>query len=294
MRRSFWVCLLLTNFFLDVVAQKSSPLPPRWIGNTPHSLNSAFYFVEVRSDAASSLDAVRESVKKELATNIERKDKVSVIEILEDNSVQRYNGNKKGNKGHVSYQLNLKVEGEAVPIRSRRIDEYWKNVRRGNEKVLDYYALYAVEYKGSRADFSIITTTASYNARGLWRSAIVPGWGQFYKGANLKGGLILGTCAVLAAGIIFTESQRSDYARKIVQTHSANLKRDYLTKRDHWATGRNVCIGVGAALYIYNLIDAIVAPGARRVVVISKNRRYAVAPVVLNGGTSGLAASFTF
>ncbi|MDE6045693.1 MAG: hypothetical protein K2G10_00110, partial [Alistipes sp.] len=82
-----------------------------------------------------------------------------------------------------------------------------------------------------------------------------------------------------------------DYVRKIVQTHNAELKRIYATKRDHFATGRNICIGAVAALYIYNLIDAVAAPGAERIIVHSP---YAFTPTILNDGAPALAASVTF
>ncbi|MDE5945576.1 MAG: hypothetical protein K2G93_08360, partial [Rikenella sp.] len=114
----------------------------------------------------------------------------------------------------------------------------------------------------------------------------------------LKGGLILGGCASLAAGIIFTERQRADYARKIVKTHSVDLKRHYATQRDHFATGRNICIGALAALYVYNLIDAVVAPGARRVVVHDhkgNGRSYSFVPTMAIGDDAlALGAFVTF
>ena len=57
--------------------------------------------------------------------------------------------------------------------------------------------------------------TTQYGAQGLWRSAIVPGWGQFHKGSYLKGGLILGGTAVLIGGIVAAE----DYQYGLCQTH---------------------------------------------------------------------------
>lgn len=47
---------------------------------------------------------------------------------------------------------------------------------------------------------------------------------------------------------------------------------DYYNKKaDDWTTMRNVFIGAAAAIYVYNLIDAAVAPG-RRQVVVKKNK----------------------
>ena len=295
LRLIFCVCALLgcCNF---AAAQKSTNLRPKWVGNTPKDKDASFYFVEVGSDASLSLEAARASVKKELATNVERTDKVSVSEVYEDKSTQKYSGGNASMQSTDSYQLKLNVDGTARPITSRRIDEYWRTVHRGGVPVLDYHALYAVERKGASADFSNVYTVSSYGARGLWRSMIIPGWGQFHKGANLKGGLILGGTAVLAGGIVFTENQRSGYVRRMNETHDVRLIKSYKTKRDNFATCRNICIGAAAALYLYNLIDAVAAPGARRVVVRRRadGRSYAFMPAVAQDGTPVMTAAITF
>ncbi|MCH5328998.1 MAG: hypothetical protein J1E02_08245 [Coprobacter sp.] len=139
-------------------------------------------------------------------------------------------------------------------------------------------------------------TTSYMSDPATWGLALIPGAAQFHKGSYLKGGLILGGTVVLVGGIIFTENQRSDYVGKIAKTHNANIKRAYATKRDHFATGRNICIGAGAALYVYNLIDAIVAPGARRVIVKQRpnGNKYALLPTVTEEGAPGITALVTF
>jgi hypothetical protein len=61
---------------------------------------------------------------------------------------------------------------------------------------------------------------------------------------------------------------------------------------DRMETGRNICIGAAGALYVYNLIDAIASPGAKRIV-HGKNRRYAYTPVVTTGYT-GIKLAINF
>lgn len=298
MKNRFFICicaiLSCCNF---AAAQNSANLRPKWVGNAPKSTNADFYFVEVHSDASLSLDAARTSVKQEIASNVERTDKVSVSEIYEDKSTQKYDGSNVSMQSQDKYQLKLNVEGTARPITSRRIDEYWMPVQRGGVSVLDYHALYAIERKGAAADFSNISVVKSYASDpATWGLALIPGAAQFHKGSYRKGGAILGGTVVLVSGIIFTENQRADYAKKIDKTHDANIKRAYATRRDHFATGRNVCVGAAAALYAYNLIDAIVAPGARRVVVHKRpnGNTYAFTPAILDGNAPGMAVAMTF
>ena len=241
-------------------------LKPKWYGNVPASA-ADFYFIEVSTDASSTLDGARSFVLKNLASNVERTDNVSVEEMLEDNSTQTYTDGNISFSGTDSYQLKLNVEGFSEPILSRRVDEYWTVSNRGGLNVLEYSALYAVARKGARPDFSQIRVTSSYGVHGLWRSAIVPGWGQMHKGSGVKGGVILGGTVALAGGIIFIESMRQSCLTQISQTHNSVAIKQLAANMTNWSIGRNICIGAAAALYVYNLIDAIVAPGARRVVV---------------------------
>lgn len=290
------LCILLSCYSL-AAAQKSTELRPRWVGNTPKSPEREYFFIEVQSDACSSLPAARTAVKQEIASNVERTDKVSVSEVYEDHSVQNYDeANNVSMRGTDSYQLKLNVEGSARPIKARRIDEYWETVERGGVTVLDYHALYAVERSGETADFSGISSVSSYGVHGLWRSMLMPGWGQFYKGSNLKGGLILGGTVAIIGGIIYTETTRQDYMNKIKKTHNTENIRTYKTRADNFAVGRNICIGALAALYAYNIVDAVVAPGARRILVRKNSRGsgYAIAPTLNINGDPAILAQFTF
>lgn len=295
--RIFFLAFILLVCFLNGAAQKSSNTKPRWVGNTPKSSETEYYFIEVFSDVSSSLTAARAAVKQEIASNVERTDKVSVKEIFDDKSVQNYDAlNNSSMTSTDSYQLQLNIEGSSRPIKTRRIDEYWNTVDRGGTKVLDYHALYAVERNGANADFSNILSVSSYGTTALWRSAIAPGWGQLYKGSSLKGGLIIGGTVAFIGGIIYTENMRQDYMNKIKKTHNTDNIRTYKTRADNFAMGRNICIGGLAALYVYNIVDAIVAPGARRIVV-KKNvngRTYSLAPSVTFDGSPAMCAQIVF
>lgn len=264
MRRMNLLLVLIVISVLPLSA--GNPLRPRWIGNPP-SAGKNYYFVIAHNDASSSLDGARASSLRDLTAGVERTDAVRVKELYTDNSTQTFSGGKIAYGGQDSYNLELEVVGEAVPIKSRRVDEYWKTVRRGGIPVLEYTALYAVERKGTAADFSGISVTSSYGFNTMWRSFVIPGWGQLYKGDMLKGGAMIGGTAALVAGIIITENTRSDYVRFMHNTHDANLIRSYQSQANHFTTARNICIGSLVALYVWNVVDALVAPGARYVTV---------------------------
>ena len=66
----------------------------------------------------------------------------------------------------------------------------------------------------------------------------------------------------------------------------------YNTKADNWENIRNVCIGAAAALYVYNLIDAIVSPGAKRTIV--NKQEFPLVYPVTNKDFSGVSFSWNF
>ncbi|MCM1031193.1 MAG: DUF5683 domain-containing protein [Oscillibacter sp.] len=287
--------LLLMSVMASAQNDASDRLKPKWLNATPKPSNSSFVYV-IKSAMGRTQEEARNACFDELMADMgfEKGMSVTVNTTSLDQENLIYRDGQALEYSESSFQRKSIIKGKEVFVQGLKIDEYW--VRQADGQIY-LTTLYARSQLDTKPRFDRVELTEHYGMQGLWRSLIIPGWGQFHKKANLKGGLFLGGCAALAVGAVFMESQRIDYVDKITKTHDANLKRSYATKRDHFATGRNVCIGVGAALYIYNLIDAVAAPGARRAVVKARNRNgcsYAVAPTVLNGETPGLAASFTF
>ncbi|MDE6768623.1 MAG: hypothetical protein K2J78_02735, partial [Muribaculaceae bacterium] len=110
--------------------------------------------------------------------------------------------------------------------------------------------------------------------------SIIPGVGQFYKGSYVKGGLIMGGTVAGAVAVVLCENQRADYAKKMKE--KPQNYDFYRNKKSQWTTGRNVAIGATAALYVYNLIDALVAPGRRHVVIKNRSYTYGVNPYIID------------
>lgn len=291
------VVLLLLASVLTAAAQRevSNRLKPKWLNSLPKPSNSTFVYV-IKSAKARTLTEARENCFSELVAEMGLEKGVRATTDYESSDQENYISvdGKESEYTESNFQMKSTIKGKEVSVYGLKIDEYWERQADGQIYLTTLYARSQIDTKPR---FDRVELTEHYGGRALWRSLIIPGWGQFHKKANLKGGLFLGGCAALAVGAVFMESQRSDYVDKILKTHDANLKRSYATKRDHFATGRNICIGACAALYIYNLVDAIAAPGARRVAVKRRQnggRSYAVVPTLLPGGTPGIAASWTF
>jgi hypothetical protein len=146
------------------------------------------------------------------------------------------------------------------------------------------------------AYFLVISQTAAKNGVAGVLS-IVPGVGQFYKGSTFKGTLFLGLTAAAVTGVIVSESTRSSYANKAIE--QPKYKKDYSTKADNWETTRNICIGVGGAIWVWNIIDAFTTKSAKRKIVTSQESSLSFQPfatpnVAGQGMDIGLALSLNF
>lgn len=276
------------------VAQNSTSPRPKWLSQMPTPTNNTFHY-EVQTVVAPSLEGARSMAIDRIVGNSGMKN--GVVVMSESQSNRAFKQHWVNGRLTETYDVNTdhKTEMKSTPqtLYMKKVAEYWE--RHNGE--YRYTAAYAKSELDEPPLYDNVTATRNYGARGLWRSMIIPGWGQIYKGSTAKGCTILGATALCAVGIVVADNQRADYVKKISHTHDASLIKSYRTKRDHWATGRNVCIGALSALYIYNLIDALVAPGAERLVVHNYGRdggRYALMPSADIDGSLMLSASLTF
>ncbi|MCH5174730.1 MAG: hypothetical protein J1F40_02465 [Prevotellaceae bacterium] len=289
--------LMLLFYIMAASAQTatSDKLRPKWLHKLPAPTNSSFKY-EIASASATSLDAVRNQCLSELISSSGLSTGVVVTSDYKSNEKlsQLWDNGKLTERVDYNAVTTTSVKSKEIHLFVENIDEYWTRDNSGN-----YYMtkLYAKSELGQAPLFDNVELTTNYASDpATWGLALIPGAAQIHKGSYLKGGLILGGTVALVGGIIFTETQRADYVSKIAKTHNADLKRAYATKRDHFATGRNICIGAVSALYVYNLIDAIVTPGARRIVVHQRpnGNTYTFIPTISTEGNPMMTASITF
>ena len=291
------IAMVIATVDITAAAERGGRPRPTWIKNPPRPLNSTYSFKVVESDAGNNLSSAREHSRKELTRSIAREFNLLVSDQLNSQSTTNYNGAEPIYSGKDVYELSIKSNDGNIRIYYERIDEYYEVEKVGDYEVFRLYTLYAIPRQGVQIPtFDNFQTTTKYGFSGAWRSVIIPGWGQFYKGSKAKGAIFLGGTAALAGGIIFAENKRIAYNRNIAESYNSELKRYYADKSSTMSNVRNICIGGAVALYIYNLIDAAVAPGAKRIKVTkSKMARshFSVIPT-LKQNMTGVALTYNF
>lgn len=267
---------------------KSDKLKPKWVSQAlPEAQSGTYIFVRshgvgVTLAGAKQMAFVSMSQKLEVERGLTVNTSVQSRERLYETQKSS------GSEYEQEIVLDVTEKGHQLKIVCREIDEYWtENSGRYNVDVL-----YAVTDKNSSGGSynDDIKVSAKYGA-GPGFLSIIPGAGQFYKGSVAKGSLILAGEIAAAGGIILCENTRASYIKKMQEQpkHAS----EYNSLADSWETGRNVCIGAAAAVYVYNLIDAFVAPGAKRVTVKKARASLSAVPYV-DSNTIGVGLALKF
>lgn len=156
--------------------------------------------------------------------------------------------------------VNGRVETSGnVVIKSRVLDEYVERQSNGEYSV--YILAQTAKHPDNPYEQVSITDEYPFSAR-----CFVPGMQQLYKGQKVKGIAFIGAEVLAVGGIIVSESMRADYSGKAAVERNASRKTALVDNANTMQNVRNICIGAAAAVYIWNVVDAIVSKGGKRVV----------------------------
>lgn len=169
-------------------------------------------------------------------------------------------------------------------VTARILDEYAEEVGYNNWRVY----LLVQTLKHPQYSFENITVTDQYpfSAR-----AFVPGMQQLYKCQKTKGIMFIAAEVACVGGIVVSEGLRTSNINLINSTHNAQQRAQYTDNANMWQNVRNGFIAATAAVYVWNVIDALTAKGARYVK--QGSAQFALAPYT-NGETVGFAMNVKF
>ncbi len=291
-----YVLLLLSALFIcssltAKIIKKSEGMKPKWLKATPMPANNSYQIVKTEVAMAETLDGARISSLKELSKKVAHTSVIKYKEKYDVDSKQiGQNGRISGEKFNDVYRLDVGEERESIKIIYKVIDEYWEEELIGEVRTIRLWTLYAVT-KDTLARFDIFESTRNYGAAPVAMS-LIPGVGQMYKGSTIKGVCMLGGVVALGLGALLCENTRSDYKNKM--NEQPEFAQTYNTKANNYETARNIFLGAAAAVYVYNLIDAAVAKGARRIIVKPANNSYISLHPIVTPNSAEISLAYNF
>ncbi len=264
MKKIILIFGLLTLGTLCCVAQnRADKLKPQWLKQVPASRNPDVKFITTYTFSSAGQVSYADEMGR-LTVNLPGEwhvsTKVSNVQVSERNLSTRRSDGGMQQTGTIETEAN----GRPVSINCLRVDEF----RKGSA----VWALYQVG-KGADTRFQDCYVTEKYGGTAALLS-LIPGAGQFYKGDPAKGILFLGGVAAGAGTSAFLLMQRQVFIQQLGQTHDINVIRQLDARQKNFGVAGGICIGATAALYLWNLIDAGMAPGAKRVVLTGNGLNY--------------------
>lgn len=194
-----------------------------------------------------------------------------------------------------TYRLSfLSQDGEASEVFAQLVDDWSRYEDNVDSWGFELHQLYAVSERNVQPQFDNFRLTSNYGIKPLFLS-IIPGLGQIYKGQRAKGYAILGAEALLLAGGVYSVTEVGRYNR--LAKKNPWVDDNYQSNATSYRHIRNACFIAGGALYIYNLIDAAISKGKRRVVIEQQNNagaEFAFSPVISECGGIGVGMSVKF
>ena len=160
---------------------------------------------------------------------------------------------------HQTVVSEILVKGESSQLQGVKVVELYPEFKRG---CYMYWALVRVPLKG--VDWRRCPEPKGYGLGPVWRSTLVPGWGQFYKRHKTKGWLFLASGVVLVPTALYAAWKGDDEHQKASNARRT-ATRDYHNDRADQFYSVSMAAGlVAGALYVYNIFDAGLTAGARR------------------------------
>ena len=106
-----------------------------------------------------------------------------------------------------------------------------------------------------------LRTQEDFNKAGaIATSCFIPGVGQMaFKNDYLKGSLILVTELGSMAALVACDVQQRSFKTQANMATTADEKISLMKTSDNYGTARNIMIGVAAGIYLYNVLDVILA-----------------------------------
>lgn len=235
---AFLCRLLLVVALLCGATASAQSQKPRWLNDGLHDLT--YSYVEVVTGEASSV--------------AEAQDNAALAIVQQRNLAAGANV-----KVHVENGKITTTGDQKMVVAARIIDKYVEELGYGGYRVY----LLVQTLKRLNFDFDKVSVTSDYpfSAR-----CLVPGMQQLYKGQKVKGIAFIGAEVLAVGGIIVSESMRADYSGKAAVERNASRKTALVDNANTMQNVRNICIGAAAAVYIWNVVDAIVSKGGKRVV----------------------------
>ena len=251
--------LIYIFWIIDLTAMLYAQPRPIWISKTPSGYINDYYVGVGRSNISES-DARNVALSNALQKIVQNGTiKLKGSQEIKTQSTEKFKNGESVSLESVDNIVNeIRVEGESETIKGLREEEYYTEDSDGKYTV---WSLVKIPKMKPRKDLPPTKFAP------VWRSAIMPSWGQFYKGESAKGYFIAGGTAVfLTSGFVLSNLKIT--AESDAKYSRTQVLRDYYNENANTYSNLSLaCFIVTTAIYVYNVVDAVAAEGEKIIVI---------------------------
>ena len=301
MKRLFFLVLLgFVPFF--VMAQRIPEKPeyrPDWLFEIPQATSSTYLYVVEHAEAETEREALNLAIARVFQTTANRIGQfISTDQInnaLQSGSDYEVIGRKMKVPVHKACDFSVKSGSKWVVYvlcqvaKAGNITPEFDFVHANN--MCSNHTIYDKKLYDYNQQVAEIKAKQQKEKNALLGYSFVPGMAQIKKGSIAKGSCFIAGEVAFIGGIVVTECLRQNYARQITMTHNTTLKQRYAANANACAITRNVCVAGAVALYVWNVIDGIVAKDYRQINIGATKLDFMPYAAQYEGG---LALSLTF
>lgn len=261
-----FLIMLFSLGSVDVIAQtvldKAVGGQPQWLRRIPTG-ESFNYYTGSAISVNSQLEAKEQAISTALTRILESR--VLDVEVQTQTTVSEQITKSDSGNAYLSQDAltqEIVRTGYSSQITDLHLlEEYWQLLDSGNGPYHQYWVLMCVPKPGHAGASLKISQT--YGHIPIIKSVALPGWGQFHKSEPRKGILFLGTESGLLLTSVLANQLSKEYNRRALASRDAD-DRNWYNTRSNRAYSVSLASGILAgAIHLYNIFDAVTAPGAR-------------------------------
>jgi hypothetical protein len=142
-----------------------------------------------------------------------------------------------------------------------KIDEYYEVVRQSDGRLYyNVWHLYTIGSNSKTTPKPNYTTKYTFKNAGF-RSALLPGWGQFYKKKNTKGFVFVVAAAASVGTYVYANNQYNYNNNRLAESSSLDLKKEYSKRANNFQSVKNMSLGAMGVVWLWSIVDAIATEG---------------------------------
>ena len=237
--------------------------PPWVVGHLPSNSDQVKYMVSY-GDGASIHSSQYEALSELLfELGLERGVTISSETVLNTQN-QIYKTESISSKEYSEkFSDNVTIKQDDFYVSIFKVDTYSETIKQKDGSMLyKVWQLYAIDSPYSKQ--ISISYSKKYGIKEGWRSMIIPGWGQFYKGQYARGALFLTSEATTIGLTIYFQSRYNYNIKSSKETSILDKRLEYSKRAQKQILYRNISIGTIAGIWVWNVLDACLVDGRPR------------------------------